>query len=185
MGQSKISENSMVRIIGIDPGSRMTGYGIIDSDGVESSHVDSGCIYVKGDDLPERLGDIFKQVSDIIQQWHPTEMAIESVFVNKNVNSALKLGQARGAAICAGVNAGLRVSEYAPKEIKSAVVGTGNAAKEQVQHMMTMLLKLEAGLQSDQADALAVALCHAHRKKMAAILPTSTRRRASKRWTKV
>jgi len=180
-----LNDKSMIRIIGIDPGSRMTGYGIIDSDGVQSRHVDSGCIYVKGDDLPERLGDIFKQVSEIITQWQPTEMSIERVFVNKNVDSALKLGQARGAAICAGVQQSLKVSEYAPKEIKSAVVGTGNAAKEQVQHMMSMLLKLEKGLQSDQADALAVALCHAHQRKMTGVIPPATRRRSSKRWMKI
>ena len=158
----------------------MTGYGIIDSDGMESRHVDSGCIYVKGDSLPERLGDIFKSVSEIITEWQPTEMAIEQVFVNKNVDSALKLGQARGAAICAGVEQKLVVSEYAPKEIKSAVVGTGNAAKEQVQHMMTMLLKLEKGLQADQADALAVALCHAHHNKYSNLVVSSNRRQ--KRW---
>jgi crossover junction endodeoxyribonuclease RuvC len=164
----------------------MTGYGIIDSDGVESRHIDSGCIYVKGDELPERLGDIFKCVSEIITEWQPTEMAIESVFVNKNVNSALKLGQARGAAICAGVSQNLKVSEYAPKEIKSAVVGTGNAAKEQVQHMMSMLLKLEQGLQSDQADALAIALCHAHQRKMKGVIPAAARkRRSATRWTKI
>ncbi len=176
---------AMIRIIGIDPGSRMTGYGIIDSDGVQSRHIDSGCIYVKGDELPERLGDIFKCVSEIITEWQPAEMAIESVFVNKNVSSALKLGQARGAAICAGVNENLKVSEYAPKEIKSAVVGTGNAAKEQVQHMMSMLLNLEKGLQSDQADALAIALCHAHQRKMAGVIPTAARRRTNKRWVKI
>jgi len=172
----------MIRIIGIDPGSRMTGYGVIDSDGMESHHVDSGCIYVKGDSLPERLGDIFQCVSEIITEWQPTQMAIETVFVNKNVNSALKLGQARGAAICAGVQQKLVVSEYAPKEIKSAVVGTGNAAKEQVQHMMTMLLKLEKGLQSDQADALAVALCHAHQNKLSGVIAPASRRRSRGRW---
>ena len=176
----------MKRIIGIDPGSRMTGYGIIDTNGVESQHVDSGCIYVKGDEFPERLGDIFKQVSAIIVQWQPTEMAIERVFVNKNVDSALKLAHARAAAICAGVQGALKVSEYAPKEIKSAVVGTGSASKEQVQHMMSMLLKLEKGLQSDQADALAVALCHAHQRKLPGeIALPSRQRRAGKRWMKI
>jgi crossover junction endodeoxyribonuclease RuvC len=163
----------------------MSGYGIIDSDGVESRHVDSGCIYVKGDTLPERLGNIFQCVSEIIVQWRPTEMAIERVFMSKNADSALKLGQARGAAICAGVQLKLKVSEYAAKEIKSAVVGTGGAAKEQVQHMMSMLLKLEKDLQADQADALAVALCHAHQRKMAGIIPSVTKRRASKRWLKI
>jgi len=161
-----------IRILGIDPGSRQTGYGIIDTDGVRSVHVDSGCIYVKGDDFPQRLGYIFQQVSDVILEYQPLELSIEQVFVNKNVDSALKLGQARGAAICAAVQAGLVVHEYMPKAVKSAVVGTGNASKEQMQHMMSMLLKLEKGLQADQADALGIALCHA--------LPA--RRRSRKRW---
>jgi len=171
-----------VRILGIDPGSRQTGYGIIDSDGRQSAHVDSGCIYVKGDDFAERLGYIFQQVSEIIVEYQPVELSIEQVFVNKNVDSALKLGQARGAAICAAVNAGLKVSEYTPKAVKSAVVGTGNATKEQVQHMMSMLLQLEKGLQADQADALGIALCHAHNRNLAGKIPLPARRRSKGRW---
>ena len=173
-----------VRILGIDPGSRQTGYGIIDSERNHSSHVDSGCIYVKGECFPDRLGYIFQQVSEIIDEYQPVELSIEQVFVNKNVDSALKLGQARAAAICAAVNVGLKVSEYTPKAVKSAVVGTGNASKEQVQHMMSMLLKLEKGLQADQADALAIALCHAHNRSLVGKVALPSRRRSSGRWMK-
>ena len=171
-----------IRIIGIDPGSRQTGYGIIDSDGVKSTYVASGCIYVKGESLPERLGIIFSRVSEVLDEWQPVEMSIEQVFVNKNVESALKLGQARGAAICAGVQANLDVSEYAPKAIKTAVVGTGNATKDQVKHMMTMLLNLKKDLQADEADALGVALCHAHNRKLMTQIPEIKRKRTWGRW---
>ncbi len=170
------------RILGIDPGSRQTGYGIIDSDGMQSSHVESGCIYAKGDNFAERLGYIFQHVSELIVTFQPTELSIEQVFVNKNVDSALKLGQARGAAICAAVQGGLKVHEYTPKAVKSAVVGTGNATKEQVQHMMSMLLKLEKNLQADQADALGIALCHAHNRLLAGKVPLPSRRRSKGRW---
>ena len=171
-----------VRIIGIDPGSRQTGFGIIDSDGIRSRYVFSGCIYVKGDTLPERLGDIFSRVSEIMEEWQPAEMAIEQVFVNKNVDSALKLGQARGAAICAGVQKQVQVSEYTPKAVKSAVVGTGNATKEQIQHMMGMLLNMNKALQADEADALGVALCHAHHRTLLGQIPDMKRRRSRGRW---
>jgi len=152
----------MTRIIGIDPGSLKTGFGIIESDGMKSRYLASGCIMVKGDNLAERLGHIFSSLHDIIAQWQPDEMAIESVFLNKNADSALKLGQARGAAICAGVQHQLPVSEYAPRQIKNAVVGTGSAKKEQVQHMVQMLLGLSGKPSPDAADALAVAICHAN-----------------------
>jgi len=178
-----MGEVMTTRILGIDPGSRQTGYGIIDSDKNNSIHVDSGCIYVKGESFADRLGYIFRQVSEIIVEYQPSELSIEQVFVNKNVDSAMKLGQARAAAICAAVNAGLDVSEYTPKAVKSAVVGTGNASKEQVQHMMSMLLKLEKGLQADQADALGIALCHAHNRSLAGKIALPARRRSSGRWT--
>lgn len=177
------NNNLTIRIIGIDPGSRQTGYGIIDSDGMHSHYVASGCIYVKGDSLPERLGDIFSRVSDIVAEWQPLEMSVEQVFVNKNVESALKLGQARGAAICAGVQNSLLVSEYTPKAIKSAVVGTGNASKDQVTYMMTMLLNLKKELQADEADALGVALCHAHNRKLMNRMPEMKRKRNWGRWS--
>lgn len=182
---TKTSTRITTRILGIDPGSRQTGYGIIDSDGNKSLHVDSGCIYVKGESFPERLGYIFQHVSEVITEYQPSELSIEQVFVNKNVDSALKLGQARGAAICAAVNAGLKVSEYTPKAVKSAVVGTGNASKEQVQHMMSMILSLEKGLQADQADALGIALCHAHNRNLAGKIALPSRKRSSGRWMKL
>lgn len=149
------------RIIGIDPGSRCTGYGVIDSDGLRHQYVSSGFIKIKGDELPERLGSIFNEISGIISQWQPQTMGVEQVFVNKNVDSALKLGQARGAAICAGINAQLDVGEYTPRAIKKAVVGNGSADKQQIQQMMKILLKLDFLPQSDEADGLAIALCHA------------------------
>lgn len=150
------------RIIGIDPGSVCTGFGVIDSDGFRHHYVTSGFIKVKGDALPARLGCIFEEVSHIIEQCQPQSMGIEQVFVNKNVDSALKLGQARGAAICAGVNAQLSVGEYTPRAIKKAVTGSGAADKEQIQQMMKLLLKLDFVPQSDEADGLAIALCHAN-----------------------
>ena len=157
-----MSLKTKMRIIGIDPGSRITGYGILDTDGFRHTYVSSGHISIKGDELPQRLGMIFREVAKIIEQWQPDSMAIEQVFVNRNVDSALKLGQARGAAICAGVNAELSVGEYAPRAIKKAVVGTGAADKQQIQQMMQMLLGLKARPQSDEADALAIAMCHAN-----------------------
>jgi len=150
------------RILGIDPGSRQTGVGIIDTDGQRTSHVFSTCLRLGDAPLPERLGVIFAELTHIIRQYQPQEMAIENVFVSNNAASALKLGQARGAAICAGVTSGLPVSEYSPKEIKQATVGKGGADKSQVQHMIKYLLNLHGHLQADTADALAVALCHAH-----------------------
>jgi crossover junction endodeoxyribonuclease RuvC len=152
----------MRRILGIDPGSRVTGYGIILSDGSRSSHVASGCIRVSDDDFPRRLGEIFRQVAAVVAEFAPEELAIEQVFVAKNPSSALKLGQARGAAICAAVVAGLPVSEYTPRMIKQSVVGTGSADKAQVEHMVRRILGIDGKLAPDQSDALAVAISHAH-----------------------
>jgi len=152
----------MRRILGIDPGSRVTGYGVIDSDGIRTRHVASGCIRVSDGELPQRLGEIFNEVAAVVARYQPQEMAIEQVFVAKNPSSALKLGQARGAAICAGVVAGLSVAEYTPRMIKKSVVGTGSAEKEQVEQMVRHILGLEQRLAADQADALAVAVSHAH-----------------------
>lgn len=181
------TEKSLIRIIGIDPGSIRTGFGIIDSDGMRSQYVASGCILVRGDSLAERLGYIFSSLHEVMAEWRPGEMAIEQVFVNKNADSALKLGQARGAAICAGVQHQLPVSEYAPKQIKSAVVGTGGASKEQVQHMMNRLLGLNRILQADEADALGVALCHAHHRGNHLVMqsihvPTKSRKSTRGSW---
>jgi crossover junction endodeoxyribonuclease RuvC len=155
----------MTRILGIDPGSRVTGYGIIDQQGQQLSYVASGCIRTQGEALPERLGIIFSGIIDIIGEHSPDEMGIEQVFMNKNADSALKLGQARGAAICSGVHVHLPVAEYAARAIKQAVVGKGGASKEQVQHMVCVLLALQKKPQSDAADALAVAICHGHHRE--------------------
>jgi len=152
----------MRRILGIDPGSRITGYGVIESDGRKSVHIASGCIKLGNGELPQRLGEIYRAVSQVILDYGPTEMAVEEVFVSKNPSSALKLGHARGAAVCAGVMAGLEIAEYTPRRIKQAVVGTGAADKEQVQHMIKLILHLKEKLAADQADALAVAISHAH-----------------------
>ena len=150
------------RILGIDPGSRITGYGIVDSDGVRSGHVASGCIRLGEASVAERLGAIFAEVQALARRFEPGELAIEQVFVARNAAAALKLGQARGAAICAAVSAGMTVSEYAPRAVKQAVVGTGRAEKPQVQHMVRVLLGLREAPAEDAADALAVALCHHH-----------------------
>ncbi len=155
----------MTRILGIDPGSRVTGYGIIDQQGQRIDYVASGCIRVAGAAIAERLGEIFDGVSRIIDEYHPEQMAVERVFMNKNADSALKLGQARGAAICAGVTRAIPVAEFAAREIKQAVVGRGGAAKEQVQHMICVLLSLDRQPPSDAADALAVAICHGHHRE--------------------
>jgi len=148
-------------ILGIDPGSRITGYGIVTQNGNGCDYIDSGCIRMSSDSIPQRLKTIFESVSLLIEQYHPDEMAIEAVFMNKNADSALKLGQARGAAICAAVVRDIPVSEYSPRRVKQAVVGQGGAAKAQVQSMMQMLLKLTSSPQADAADALAIAYCHA------------------------
>ena len=153
---------TITRIIGIDPGSRITGIGIIDSDGRHNKHVYSTCVRMGKESFPVRLGMIYRAITEVIQIHQPQEMSIENVFVSKNPSSALKLGQARGAAICAGVMSGLEVHEYSPKEVKQSVVGKGNADKEQVQQMVKILLNLSGRLQIDTSDALAVALSHAH-----------------------
>jgi len=153
----------MTRILGVDPGSQITGYGLIDLTGGHSRYVDCGCIRTSSEQaLAQRLRIIFTGIRDLIVAYQPAEMAIEQVFMHRNADSALKLGQARGAAICAGVMADLPVSEYAPRVIKQAVVGGGAAAKTQVQHMICALLNLSTPPQADAADALAVALCHGH-----------------------
>ncbi|MBG6244964.1 crossover junction endodeoxyribonuclease RuvC [Candidatus Symbiopectobacterium sp. 'North America'] len=152
----------MALILGIDPGSRVTGYGIIRQQGLQLSYVGSGCIRTGVDDLPTRLKLIYAGVSEIITQFQPDCLAIEQVFMAKNADSALKLGQARGVAIVAGVNQGLPIFEYAARQVKQTVVGTGAAEKSQVQHMVRTLLKLSASPQADAADALAIAITHCH-----------------------
>lgn len=170
----------MTRILGIDPGSLITGYGLIEMAGSKTQFVDCGCIRTPNDSsLAERLKDIFIGVSNIIEDYQPDEMAIEQVFVSRNPASALKLGQARGAAICAGALLGLAVSEYTPRSIKQAIVGKGGADKDQVQHMVRALLNLPERPQADAADALAVALCHGHTSRTVARLQNAA---AAQRW---
>lgn len=154
----------MAIILGIDPGSRFTGYGVIKHEGRSFTYLGSGCIKAlsQGDDLGSRLQTIFAGVSEIILQFKPDMFAIEQVFMAKNPDSALKLGQARGVAIVAATNHGLTIAEYSARQIKQAVVGTGSADKSQVQHMVKTILKLPGTPQADAADALAVALCHAN-----------------------
>lgn len=151
-----------MRIMGIDPGSRSTGYGVIDVTGVHAQHVASGCIHTSATDLPQRLKTIYQGIAAVIAAYQPLEVAAEQVFMHRNADSALKLGQARGAALCAAVMAGLPVSEYAPRSVKQALVGSGAADKTQVQYMVALLLKLVETPAPDAADALAVAICHAH-----------------------
>ncbi|MFE8071456.1 crossover junction endodeoxyribonuclease RuvC [Marinobacteraceae bacterium S3BR75-40.1] len=149
-------------ILGVDPGSRITGYGVIRTGGRQIEYLDSGCIRMGEKPLPERLQTIYAGVSEIIQVYRPTAFAIEQVFMARNADSALKLGQARGVAMVAAVNAGLPVAEYSARQVKQAVVGKGGAEKGQVQHMIQALLKLTRSPQADAADALAIAVCHAH-----------------------
>lgn len=151
----------MPRILGIDPGSLVTGYGLVDFAGRELKYVASGTIATGGGDFPARLETIYRAVEALVSEQRPDEFAIENVFVSRNASSALKLGQARAAAICGSFKAGLPVFEYTPREIKQAVVGRGGAPKEQVQHMVRTLLGVRGNLAADAADALAVALCHA------------------------
>jgi len=150
------------RILGIDPGLRLTGFGVIDQDGQQLRYVASGVIRVPDGELPARLSWIFAQVRELIDTYQPAQCAIEKVFVNVNPASTLLLGQARGAAITALARDGLPVSEYSALQIKQAVVGYGRANKAQVQQMMVRLLRLPGVPGQDAADALACAVCHAH-----------------------
>ncbi|MYD98731.1 MAG: crossover junction endodeoxyribonuclease RuvC [Gammaproteobacteria bacterium] len=154
------------RVLGIDPGSRTTGYGVIEAEGDTLRYVASGCVETTRGAVPGRLADIFRGVEAVIAEHAPDEFVIEEVFVARNPQSALKLGQARGAAIAAAVDADLPVSEYAARSVKQAVVGTGRATKEQVQYMVRVLLSLSAAPPSDAADALAVAICHVNTQRM-------------------
>ena len=152
----------MSLILGIDPGSQKTGFGIISHHSGRSEYVTSGVIRLPRAGLPERLKIIHDSVCQIVTEYSPQELAIEEVFLARDAKAAIKLGQARGAAIVACVNHEMPVFEYAAKAIKLAVVGTGSADKAQVQHMVKSLLKLPAAPAEDAADALAAALCHAH-----------------------
>ena len=156
----------MVRILGIDPGLHITGWGIIDYDGFRLQHISHGTIISKpSEEISERLGNLFKKLSDIVEMHSPNEIGIEQVFVNNNPHSSLKLGMARGTAICVPGIMGLKVAEYTPNKIKKTVVGSGHATKDQVSAMVQKLLN--CGLvKLDAADALAIAICHAHHRSM-------------------
>nr|CRH07141.1 Crossover junction endodeoxyribonuclease ruvC (Holliday junction nuclease ruvC) [Candidatus Magnetococcus massalia] len=155
-----------IRIIGIDPGSQVTGWGIVEGVGQRVTEVAHGTIRMQsGSDLPERLRTIFNALVTIIETHRPHEMAVEEVFVSHNVQSALKLGHARGAAIVAGAQCGLPVAEYTALQVKKAVVGYGRAEKKQVQEMIKMLLSLPKAPAQDAADALAIAMCHINQRQ--------------------
>ena len=163
----------MRRILGIDPGSRITGYAVVDCQERQPRYVDSGCIRTAGGELPRRLEEIYAGVREVMGLHEPTELAIEKVFMHRNADSALKLGHARGVAIMAAVLGALPVHEYTPTQIKQAVVGRGHATKEQVQHMVQVLLTLAHCPQADAADALAVAICHVHSSEVLARIPAA------------
>jgi crossover junction endodeoxyribonuclease RuvC len=158
------------RILGIDPGSRLTGFGVLDFDGDKPSYVASGTVKSLDGTFPDRLKQIFESVGEIVAEYRPDIVAIETVFMARNPGSALKLGQARSAALCATFAFDVEVFEYAPREIKQAVVGTGAASKEQVQHMVVSMLQLSATPAEDASDALAAAICHGHQRALQARL---------------
>ena len=151
-----------MKILGLDPGLRVTGYGVIEKVGSTLTYITCGCIKSPDGELPDRLKNILNSVQEVISRYAPGEVAVEKVFVNVNPQSTLLLGQARGAAICAAVSGNLPVSEYTALQVKQAVVGNGHATKEQVQEMVKRLLNLSGYPSPDAADALACAICHAH-----------------------
>ncbi|WP_409419505.1 crossover junction endodeoxyribonuclease RuvC [Marinomonas sp. RS-M-Aa-14] len=175
----------MTRILAIDPGSRITGFGIIDVINGKTHYVNSGCIKLPDEVLSVRLKHIFNYISVLLEEYKPDEFAIEEVFLAKNANSALKLGQARGVAIVAASLRELAVHEYAARRVKQSVVGNGNADKSQVQSMVQLLLNLSSKPQADAADALAIALCHANTRTSGGLEYGVGKRagRSSKRWT--
>ena len=154
------------RILGIDPGSRLTGFGVLDFAGDRPTYVASGTVRTPEGSFPDRLKRIFVSVGEIVEKYRPDIVAIESVFMARNAGSALKLGHARSAALCATFAFDVEVFEYAPREIKQAIVGNGSASKEQVQHMIVSLLQLDGAPSSDAADALAAAICHGHQRTL-------------------
>lgn len=165
----------MVRVLGIDPGSQCTGFGVLDVAGARLTYVASGVIRTPQHDFAARLWEIFNCMRKVVAEYRPQQIAIERVFVNRNIDSALKLGQARGAAICGVADSKAEVFEYATRQIKLAVVGSGGAEKAQVQLMMRSILRLDGPVAADAADALAAAVCHALRGSMRASLELATR----------
>ena len=172
---------SPVRVLGVDPGSRITGYGIVDATLDKSRYVDAGVVRAGDGAMPDRLAAIFAGLSKVIALHRPEVMAIEQVFLARSADSALKLGQARGAAIVAAVDAQIPVVEYAARRVKLALTGTGAATKEQVAHMVRMLLGLNETPSADAADALAIALCHVNSRQSPLRWPGGNRGR--RRWT--
>jgi crossover junction endodeoxyribonuclease RuvC len=167
-----------MRILGIDPGTRVTGYGVVEKRGNRLLHIDNGALYTRSDEeLAFRLKTIHDGLSRIIREYAPEAVAVEQIFVAKNALSALKLGHARGAALLAGMNAGLPVFEYSALQVKNAVVGYGRAAKLQVQQMVRALINLPEIAQEDASDALAVAICHAHSMNLGSRLRAFEKRR--------
>jgi len=169
----RLTPVAKARILGLDPGSRRTGYGLIECTGGNNTQLAHGCIATAGATLAQRLRQIFEGVQALIERYQPDEVAIERVFVNRNVDSALKLGHARGAALCA-VPTAMPVFEYAPRAIKLAIVGFGGAEKTQVAHMIRAVLNVQGRLSADASDALAVAVCHAHTRRVHALTGAAT-----------
>lgn len=161
-------------LLGIDPGSRVTGYGVIDVT-AKPRYIASGCIRIEGDDLAQKLARVYAGIGELIGLYRPVEFAIERVFMAKNADSALKLGQARGSAIVCAANHGIPVHEYAARQVKQAITGNGGAEKAQIQHMVTALLSLDAPPPADAADALAIALTHGYARQ--GLLATAPKRR--------
>ena len=173
----------MTVILGIDPGSRVTGYGIVrEGDKRQLQYLDSGCIRTSDGELSQKLLQIFNGICQLMEEYSPDEVAIEEVFMHNNPSSALKLGHARGVAMVACASHRVKVNEYSPREIKQSLVGYGAAEKEQVKHMVVSLLKLSSSPQSDAADALAIAICHSHMRNGSGML--GFRRPAQRRRTR-
>ena len=166
-----------VRILGIDPGSRATGFGVVDVFGPTTKAVRWGVIRTEGNH-DERLREIFYALGALVRELKPEEIAVEKVFMHRNPDSALKLGQARAAAICATFDAALPLFEYTPRHIKKAVAGIGSAGKDQVQQMVRRILGIAESVDADAADALAAALCHAHQRTARRFIAISTDRAA-------
>ena len=175
------SQRVATRILGLDPGLRITGFGLVDQLGSQLRYVASGCIKTRDGELPGRLKTLLDGVREVIATYQPDVVAVEKVFVNVNPQSTLLLGQARGAVICGAVSCDLPVAEYTALQVKQSVVGYGKAAKEQVQHMVQRLLLLDAIPSTDAADALACAICHAHGAQgLAGLAGVGTRRRSGR-----
>jgi crossover junction endodeoxyribonuclease RuvC len=175
------SQTVATRILGLDPGLRITGFGLVDQLGSQLRYVASGCIKTKDGELPGRLKTLLDGVREVIATYQPDVVAVEKVFVNVNPQSTLLLGQARGAVICGAVSCEQPVAEYTALQVKQSVVGYGKAHKEQVQHMVQRLLLLDASPGADAADALACAICHAHGAQgLGGLAGVGTRRRAGR-----